>query len=249
MNQQRNIVAIVLARAGSRGVPGKNTMLVGGRPCIAWTIEAAQNAATVGTVLVSTDDATATRVGTSMGARCIARPQELASDTARVDDAVRDCVLRYEQGGSRIDAAVVLYANVPVRPWGLIDRAVHVFKSSGCDSVQSYTPVGKNHPWWTARLGESGSVAAWEPGAELNHGVFRRQDLPDAFVPDGGVLVVSRAALFGEVPNVNPGPHAFFGADRRGVINPIGSVVDIDSPIDAIVADTILMRSLLAQAA
>ena len=79
--------------------------------------------------------------------------------------------------------------------------------------------------------------------------MFRRQDLPEAYVPDGGVLVVSRAALFGEIPGVKPGPHAFFGADRRGVINPTGSVVDIDSPIDAIVADVVLTRSLLAQAA
>jgi hypothetical protein len=142
MSQRSNTVAIVLARAGSRGVPGKNTMLVGGRPCIAWTVDAAINAATVGEVVVSTDDASATSIANAMGARCIARPPEFAHDTARVDDAARDCVVKFEQAGARIDAAVILYANVPVRPWGLIDRAVAVFERERCDSVHSYMPVG-----------------------------------------------------------------------------------------------------------
>jgi hypothetical protein len=76
----------------------------------------------------------------------------------------------------------------------------------------------------------------------LNHGVFRRQDLPPAFIPDGGVIALTRPALFCRVSGVKPGPHAFFGADRRGVENPEGSVVDIDAPIDLIVADALLRQ-------
>ena len=75
----------------------------------------------------------------------------------------------------------------------------------------------------------------------LNHGVYRRQDLPPAFIPDGGVLVVSRAALFDEIPGVplGGGPHAFFGRDRRGIESG-GEVIDIDSPRDLVLADTVL---------
>ena len=82
-------------------------------------------------------------------------------------------------------------------------------------------------------------MAPWE-GDTLNGGVFRRQDLPPAYLPDGGALAVTRRALFLEIPSVPPGPHAFFGLDRRAVINPEGAVVDIDSPIDLIVADALL---------
>ena len=229
------VLAIILARGGSKGVPGKNVAPVGGRPCIAWTIEAAKLARSVSAVAVSSDDPRALAIAREMGVGTIMRPQDLASDTARVDDAARHAV--EAAGGAEL--VVVLYANVPIRPAGLIDRAIELQRETGADSVQSYAPVGKHHPWWTARLSGKGEVVPWE-GEVLNHNVFRRQDLPLAVVPDGGVLVVTRRALFLEVPGVAPGPHAFFGADRRGVMNPEGAVVDIDSKVDLLVADALL---------
>lgn len=234
------IISVILARGGSKGVPGKNVARVGGRPCIAWSIEASRQASCVHETIVSSDDPRVHAVAGELGASIIDRPAELASDSARVDDAVRHAVLEYERSGAEVGGVVILYGNVPVRPDGLIDRALVVFHETGCDSVQSYAPVGKHHPWWTARIDDDHGVRAWEDGAELNHGVFRRQDLPPAYVPDGGVLVVSREALMGEIPGVAGGPHAFFGLARRGVVNPEGSVVDIDAPIDLIVADAIL---------
>lgn len=237
------IVCVVLARAGSRAVPGKNVAPVAGRPCIAWTIDHALASTRVATTLVSTDDPKAAAVARAMGVAVIDRPAPLASDSARVDDAVRHSIAAHEVASGPVRGVVILYGNVPVRPEGLIDRAVERFLSSGCDSVQSYEPVGKHHPWWTARLeGDDMEARAWEEGAALNHGVYRRQDLPPAYIPDGGVLVVSRAALFGEIPGVPPGPHAFFGLRRAGVVNPEGSVIDIDAPIDLLVADAILAR-------
>lgn len=231
--------AIILARGGSKGVPGKNIALVAGRPCIAWTIDAAQAAETVARVAVSTDDPNIAAAARGCGADVIERPPELASDTARVDDAARHAARALGHAGPY----VILYANVPVRPRGLIDEAVRMLTSAGCDSVQSYAPVGKHHPWWTARLDrESGRVGPWE-GEVLNHGVYRRQDLPPAHIPDGGVIAVTRAALMLELPGAGAGPHAFFGLDRRGIVNPDGPegmVVDIDSPIDLLVANAVL---------
>jgi CMP-N-acetylneuraminic acid synthetase len=236
-------VAIVLARGGSRGVPGKNAAMVANCPCIAWTIDAAARARTVGLIAVSTDDVELSRIALDCGARVIDRPSILATDTARVEDAARHAIeaLSGVHPASNDSKApiVILYGNIPVRPPGLIDRAVALMLESGCDSVQSYAPVGKHHPWWTARLDAEGLVRPWE-GEVLNHGVYRRQDLPPAFIPDGGVLVVSRRALFCQIPGVAPGPHAFFGKDRRGIATGEGEVVDIDSPIDLVVADAIL---------
>lgn len=234
-----SVIAVILARAGSKGVPGKNTAMVGGRPCIAWTIEAAKSARTVGKVVVSTDDPHAAAIARQMEVVVIDRPPALATDAARVDDAARHAVSHPTSDIRHPTSIVILYANVPIRPRGLIDRAVELLQKTGCDSVQSYAPVGKNHPWWTARLGEDARVAPWEGGV-LNHGVYRRQDLPPAFIPDGGVLVVSRRALFGEIEGVVPGPHAFFGRDRRGVMTGEGEVIDIDSPLDLLVADATL---------
>jgi len=236
-------MCIILARAGSKGVPGKNVREVGGRPCIAWTIEAAQSATSVADVVVSTDDPRAAEIAANMSARVVERPAELASDSATIDAAARHTLLA-TLGESPVPTTpvVLLYANVPVRPAGLVDRAVDVLVRTGCDSVQSYAPVGKYHPWWIAKLsGDGERVTPWE-GDVLNHGVYRRQDLPPAYIPDGGVLVVTARSLRLEIAGVQAGPHAFFGADRRGVLTREGEVVDIDDEADVHRADAVLRK-------
>ncbi len=236
-------LAIILGRAGSKGVPGKNARPIGGRPCVAWTIDAAlaaKRAGAVSHVVVSTDGPDIAEVARGMGVGVIERPPMLASDSARVDDAARHALERAEAIHGPFAAAVILYANVPVRPAGLIERAASLLRESGADSVQSYAPVGKHHPWWTAVVeADGGRVRPWQ-GDVLNHGVFRRQDLPPAHVPDGGVIAVTRAALMRELPGVPDGPHAFFGKDRRGIVNAEGSVVDIDSEADLLAAEAAL---------
>ncbi len=243
-------LAIILARAGSKGAPGKNWRAIAGRPCVAWTIDAAKRAMEVGVVdriALSTDGAELQRIGFDAGIVVVARPPELADDGATVDDAARHALNLLDGGVGGVggvggDPIVLLYGNVPVRPPGLIERCLGLMAETGCDSVQSYAPVGRHHPWWTAVVGaesEGARVRAWE-GETLNHGVYRRQNLPPAHFPDGGALVVSRRALRLEIAGVAPGPHAFLGLDRRGVVNPEGSVVDIDNEIDLLVAEATL---------
>lgn len=233
-------LALILARAGSKGLPGKNWRPLAGRPCVMWTIDAAQEALRTGVihrVALSTDGAELQKIGVEAGIDVISRPADLASDTATVDAAARHAVVALNDDS--VTEVVILYANVPIRPAGLIERGVALRRETGADSVQSYAPVGKHHPWWTAVVGERGEVKPWQ-GDILNHGVFRRQDLPPAHIPDGGVLVVTRRALFLEVQGVPPGPHAFFGRERRGLINPEGSVIDIDTHTDLLVAEAVL---------
>ena len=119
---------------------------------------------------------------------------------------------------------VVLYANVPVRPADLIDRAVETLLASGADSVQSYAPVGKHHPAWMVRLDDDGRVALLD-----ERPIDRRQDLPALFLPDGGVIAVRAASL---LESEGGSAHAFFGRDRRGIVTEEGAVIDIDGPDD-----------------
>ena len=231
-------LAVVLGRAGSKGVPGKNSMVVGGKVCAAWSIEAARAAVGVKRVVVSSDCGRLAALAGAMGVGFVRRPEGLAGDEARVDEAARHAALAVDPGG-RFGEVVLLYANVPVRPEGLIDGALAVLRETGCDSVQSYASVGKHHPMWCASLGEGGRVSAFL-GGELNGGVHRRQDLPAAFVPDGGVIALTRRALMLEVAGAGDGPHAFFGVDRRGVETEGFGVVDIDSAMDVAVAEAAL---------
>jgi len=232
-------LAVILARAGSQGVPGKNRAPVAGRPCVLWTIDDARHAASVARIVVSTDDPAIKDICGAEGVEIVDRPEDLAGAQARVDDAARHAVETTDQAGEH-DAIVILYANVPVRPADLIDRAAARLRETGCDSVQSYARVGKHHPWWMARVDDrAGVVRPWE-GERLNNGVYRRQDLPAAHLPDGGVIALTRRSLVLEIPGVPAGPHAFLGADHRGVTTREGEVIDIDSPIDLAVADAAL---------
>ena len=124
------------------------------------------------------------------------------------------------------------------RTRGLIDRAVRLLRESGADSVQSYERPGKYHPYWMVRLGERGEVTPWQPNT-----IYRRQDLPPAFMPDGGVIAVTRASLETVIEGE---PHAFLGLDRRGIENPQGSVIDIDHPVDFLVAEALLRERYAA---
>lgn len=234
-------LGIVLGRAGSKGLPGKNTREVAGKPCAQWSIEHLQRSARVGAIAVSSDCPKLLDLARSRGVDPIERSPELATDTATVDDAAREALARWEQSHARTaDHIVILYANVPVRPADLTDRALDLLASTACQSVQSYAPVGKFHPWWIAVVdAQSGAVRPWQ-GDVLNHGVYRRQDLPPAHIPDGGVIALTREALLLKIPGAPPGPHAFFGTDQRGIINPEGSVIDIDTAADLARAEAAL---------
>ncbi len=242
MNECRSdAIAIVLARAGSKGLPGKNSADLAGKPCVQWTIEHALNSKHVGRVVVSSDDPDVLSCARSLGCELIDRDKDLAHDRATIDDAARDA---FEHIGAPDVPLVILYANVPVRPESLIDDAIEKLIISGCDSVQSYARVGKHHPWWTVRVDESGKVDPWE-GDVLYHNCFRRQDLPDAQVPDGGVIALTKNALMKQV-GAPEGPHCFLGNDRRGIITNEGDVIDIDTRIDQVVAETILNERMRA---
>jgi len=240
-------LTIILARAGSKGVPGKNRAPIAGKPCIQWTIDHARASKRAGLIVVSTDDPAITRLCRRAQVIVVSRPAPLATDTASVDAAARHALLEIESTYNLppFTTVIILYANVPVRPTGLIDRAVDLLHTSRAHSVQSYAPAGKYHPWWTARVDpRTGNVKPWQ-GNVLNHGIYRRQNLPPAYIPDGGIIATTRPALMLEINAATPGPHAFFGTRRQGLINPEGSVIDIDSPTDLLVANATLRAKSL----
>ncbi|MEM1107871.1 MAG: acylneuraminate cytidylyltransferase family protein [Planctomycetota bacterium] len=226
-----NALAVILARAGSKGLPHKNQLPVAGKPCLAWTIEHALETAGLDRIILSTDSNEMSQIGKHLGVEVITRPYEFAHDTATVDAAARHAVTSIIGNHEHI---VVLYGNVPVRPEDLTRRALDKLVETGCDSVQSVCPVGKNHPYWMKTLaGEDGDVL--QPYEDNT--VYRRQDLPPLYQLDGGVIALTRESLFQLDPE---DPHAFLGEDRRVVVTEPGEVVDIDEAKDLLVAEATL---------
>jgi N-acylneuraminate cytidylyltransferase len=239
MSAGARALAIVIGRAGSRGLLGKNTRPLAGRPLVDHTLDDALEAKSVGRVVVSTDCPRISEAAAHRGVRVIRRPAELAGDTATVDDAVRHALEVLSACDPPSGSApalerelVILYANVPLRPPDLIDRAVEHLRATGADSVQSYAPVGKCHPSWMVRLEDGDRV---RPNVEGH--VYRRQDLPPLFLPDGGVIALRRDAVSASAGGP---PGSFLGRDRRGIRTGPGAVIDVDDALDLLVAEAAL---------
>ena len=226
-------VAVILARAGSKGLPDKCVLPLLGRPVIAYTIDHALASSSVQDVVLTTDSKPAAAIGIDAGILTIDRPAELATDTARVDATVRHAVEWYEaRTAAHVDAVVILYGNIPVRADGIIDRCVEHLHQTGCSSVRTVAPVTKQHPDWLHRLDGDRMLQF------RTNSIHRRQDLEPVYYHDGAVIAVTRESLF--APATRDDPHAFFGPDRRAVVQRPEDAVDIDSALDLCVAEAVL---------
>ena len=230
-----NTLAIILARAGSVGLANKHLRLLGSRPVICHTFEHARAARLLTRICVTTDCPVIRRFALAEGFDIVERPKELATGDASVQDvmlhALRTIESRHPQ--FRADALVTLYGNVPVRPVGVIDRALKLLRETACDSVRSFCPVGKWHPAWMSHL-DGDRVIPLQAGS-----IHRRQDLTPTFLHEGAVVAVSRASMLrGEI--MSHDPHAFFGVDRRGIQTEMGETIEIDHIRDLYWAEAVL---------
>ncbi len=132
-------LAIIPARGGSKGIPGKNTKLIAGKPLIAWSIEQAREAGAVDRVIVTTDDEGIAEVARAFGADTpFLRPPELASDTAATEPSLLhalDWLNEHEQ--YEPDLVTLLQPTSPVRGAESIDRAVAQMQAEQADSLVS----------------------------------------------------------------------------------------------------------------
>lgn len=228
------VLAVILARAGSEGLPDKCVRPLLGRAVIEYTFDHALAAESVDAVMLTTDSESAKRIARARGIAVVDRPAELASDTATVDDAVRHAVKVFEAStGRTVDVVVLLYGNVPVRADGVVDRAVGRLIETGADSVRTVAPVTKQHPDWVHRL-DNHRMTQYRPNS-----IYRRQDLEPLYYHDGAVAVVTRTALLA-APRWEGDFQGFLGDDRRALVQRPEDAVDIDGPIDFHLAEAIL---------
>lgn len=170
-------LCVVPARRGSKRLPEKNIADLGGRPMLAYTVEAALESGLFERVLVSTEDDAIAELAASLGATPHRRPVELAGDLVSATDVCLEA-LQDE------DAVVCLQPSSPLRTAGDIRGAWERFVSSGADFLVSVTPIDPHYFHW-----------ALEPGGEWHHMVFgdrylvERPLLPARFRPNGAVKI------------------------------------------------------------
>ena len=124
--EEKNILAIIPARGGSKGIPGKNIKEFAGKPLIVHSIEAALKCPLVTRTVVSTDDDKIAEISKAHGAQVIKRPSELATDTSLVIDAIRYTVRKVEEEGEDVDIVILLEPTSPFRRTEDIEKCIQV---------------------------------------------------------------------------------------------------------------------------
>lgn len=181
------ILALIPARGGSKRLPGKNIKLLGGKPLINWTIDAAQGIPEICEILVSTDAPEIALVAKEAGANVPwLRPEFLSTDQATSVDVALHALAWYEAENGVVDGLLLLQPTSPFRTQATIKRGIELFKSYGNRPVVGVSPV-QDHPMWTFKMRDGYLV----PFLEDNGFGIRSQDLEPAFVANGGFYLIS----------------------------------------------------------
>ena len=209
----RSAIAIIPARGGSKGLPGKHLLDLGGKPLIAWTIEAALSATSVERVLVTSDDSLILNLAREMGAEVIHRPAHLATDTARSEPTLLHAL---QASKATQQVTVLLQPTSPLRHGKHVDDALALLTDE-VDGIISVTTL-EHSPWKCFYVDESGCLR----GIVSDEAPFLpRQSLPEAYRPNGAIYAVrtrpfmENGALVGgrTLPYFMP-PHLSVDIDR-----------------------------------
>lgn len=227
-----NILGVIPARGGSKGVPGKNIKKLGGKPLLAYTAEAANHSALLFQTLLSTDDDEIAEVGRGLGLQVpFIRPAELALDTTPTVPVLQHAVRFLEAQGLKIDAVCLLQVTSPFREPGLIDQAITKFIQSDADSLVTVLNVPHElNPHWTFEADSSGFLKISTGEEEL---ITRRQNLPNAYYRDGSIYLVKKDVLLNG---------SLYGARMTYLLNDPKYYVNIDTIEDWNKAEKIVLN-------
>lgn len=226
-----NILGLIPARGGSKGIPRKNVMPLLGKPLLAYTCEAAKQSKSLTRTIVSTDDSEVAEVATSCGMSLdYPRPPEFCADDTPMADVVRHIIESQKKAGEPVDIIVLLQPTSPLRTAEHIDEAVEILLSSNADTVVSVVPVPHRFNPSSLMRREGESLVPNEEGG----GVLRRQDKPLLYARNGPAILAMRAESFLA--------HGFYGGDTRPYIMDSLSSIDVDALDDALHAEFLLHK-------
>jgi N-acylneuraminate cytidylyltransferase len=212
----REVLAVIPARGGSKGLPRKNILPVRGRPLLAWTTDAARASAAIDRIVVSSDDDAILATARSLGVEPLRRPAPLATDTAATIDVVVHALDALRVQG----VVVVLQPTSPLRTGADIDAALERFASARAPACVSVCEAAQS-PYWMYRLGPMQTLA---PVIDAPAEATRRQDLPVVYTLNGAIYIADAAWL--------RRTRAFVGSETIAHVMPVERSLDIDTSRD-----------------
>tara|TARA_R110001599_G_scaffold350098_1_gene579611 strand:- start:6745 stop:7449 length:705 start_codon:yes stop_codon:yes gene_type:complete len=224
-------VAILCARGGSKGVPGKNTAMIAGKPLIAWSILQALESGLFDHIAVSSDAPDILDAAQAAGATLLVRrPDALATDMVSVLPAIEHCLAAIEDDLShKVDSFVFLQATSPTRGVTDIKDAVALFDAHGCTSVITGSAARASPYFSLVEETPQGTVTL---SKVTDPPLVRRQDAPRCFAMNGSIYVVNRAGFGADQRMIWPDTRLFEMSEENSV--------DIDTPLDLQIAEMIM---------
>lgn len=185
----KTVIAIIPARSGSKGLPGKNIKLLCGKPLIAWSIEAALESKYIDEVMVSTDCENIADIAVQFGSTVpFIRPANLAADTALSIDVIKHVIEFYRSKFSRsFDYIVLLEPTSPLRTTDDVDGAIaKLLENSQAHSIVGICKTESQNPAFLVKKEQSGLLVGYE---NLGMKVVRRQDISDVYFLEGSIYI------------------------------------------------------------
>jgi N-acylneuraminate cytidylyltransferase len=227
------IFAFVFARGGSKGLPGKNLLPLGGVPLIGHSINVAKALPQVSKVFVSTDDAEIKKVAEHYGAEVIDRPAGLAGDKSPEWEAWRHAIGYLEQAGEEFDTFLSLPATSPLRSVTDVEATINALDKD-TDAVITVTPASRSPFFNMVSREKDGTCGILSQSS----GYSRRQDAPEAFDVTTVAYALRKEFIHGH--------NGLFDGRVKSVIVPKDRAVDIDDSLDFKFAELLYAEALHA---
>ncbi|MEQ1789548.1 MAG: acylneuraminate cytidylyltransferase family protein [Rickettsiales bacterium] len=226
------IIALLTARGGSKGLVGKNMKALLDKPLIGWTIEAAKNCKNINRIILSTDDEKTADYARNTGCEVpFMRPAEFATDNASHIDVVLHFLEFMQKNEVKLPKALfVLQPTSPLRNTEDLEAAIAIYKDKSCDAVISVCEP-PHHPLLSKKIDENGIM---HDMFELPSAHPRRQDLPISYAPNGALFLLDVKAFLKQ--------HKFYMKKTGAYIMPASRSVDIDTQFDFDMAEFLMQR-------
>lgn len=200
MYKNQKILAVVTARGGSKGLPGKNIKVLNGKPLIGWTLEQIKASTLIDEAFVSTDSLEIAKVCEQFDVKVPSlRPEELARDNTSSMDVLEYTINLLEQQGKKFDYIMLLEPTSPLRKRGDLDNIVRLAcDNPEQDGVISVGEVTSEHPLIMKRINENGNIT---PYVDESKRVYQRQQFDKVYFPYGVAYLV-KVSKFKEVHTI-----------------------------------------------
>jgi CMP-N,N'-diacetyllegionaminic acid synthase len=229
-----NILYLIPARSGSKGLPGKNLRMMCGKPLITWSIETALACKEKGRVIVSTDDQEIADVALKAGAEVpFLRPAELAADKSPTMDMIRHLLNWMKENGGTPDYVVLLEPTSPLRDPQDISNAFQQLKNENkAESIVGVAKTESSHPAFLVTL-ENDFI---QPFGKKEVKVLRRQDIGDVYFFEGSLYISETESLLRN--------GSFYHEKTLGYVMPKWKSYEIDELSDFIAIESLMQAKL-----